>query len=208
MSLESYGAEGETRASFEEIHKAGERAALLTRQLLMFSRKQMVEPKTLNLNKIVNDLHTMFRRLIGEDVELKINLADNLHSVTSDQGQIEQVLVNLVVNARDAMPQGGAILIETANVELGGDYAAMHPDVHPGEYAMLAVSDTGIGISSEVKARLFEPFFTTKESGKVQDSGLPSPTLSSNSSAGILASIASLVSTISTFIALATLEGS
>jgi PAS domain S-box-containing protein len=172
LTLETYRPEGKTRTALEEIRKAGERAALLTRQLLMFSRKQMVEPTTLNPNKIVNNLRTMFSRLIGEDVELKIDLADDLHSVTADQGQIEQVLLNLVVNARDAMPQGGTILIQTTNVELSGDYAALHADVRPGEYAMLAVSDTGTGISKEVKVHLFEPFFTTKERGKGTGLGL------------------------------------
>ena len=172
LSLESLGPEDPMLSSFEEIKKAGGRAALLTAQLLMFSRKQLFEPTTFNLNVILNDMSSMFRRLIGEDVELKIRPAADLGVVTADRGQIEQVVVNLVVNARDAMPEGGTIVIESANVELDADYAASHADVRVGKYVMLAVSDTGTGMSNEVKAHLFEPFFTTKEQGKGTGLGL------------------------------------
>jgi signal transduction histidine kinase/CheY-like chemotaxis protein len=155
-----------------EIHKAGQRAAILTRQLLLFSRKELFEPVTFNLNDILTGISGMIRRLIGEDVEVKLRPASGLGLVIADRGQIEQVMVNLVVNARDAMPGGGTIIIETTNVALGADYAAAHAEVRPGDYVMLAVSDTGTGMSEEVKAHLFEPFFTTKEQGKGTGLGL------------------------------------
>jgi PAS domain S-box-containing protein len=172
LSLESLEPEDPMITAFEEIKKAGERAALLTAQLLMFSRKQLFQPTNFNMNVILNDMSTMFRRLIGEDVELKIRSAEDLGLVTADRGQIEQVVVNLVVNARDAMPEGGTIVIESANVELDADYATMHSEVSPGKYVMLAVSDTGTGMSDDVKAHLFEAFFTTKELGKGTGLGL------------------------------------
>ena len=172
LSLEGLRPDGPMFSSFEEIKKAGERAALLTAQLLMFSRKQLFEPTTFSLNEIMNGMSSMFQRLIGEDVELKMRPAADLAFVTADRGQIEQVLVNFVVNARDAMPEGGTIVVESSNVELDPDYAVTHASVSPGKYVMLAVSDTGTGMSDEVKARLFEPFFTTKEPGKGTGLGL------------------------------------
>ena len=160
-----------------QIAAASERAAGLTRQLLSFSRKQMLDPKVVALNEVVHTLGPMLARLIGEDVMIDLRLADGLGNVMADVGQLEQVLVNLAVNARDAMPNGGRIIIETADVTLDGKSADKHADdlraaVLAGEYVMLSVCDTGIGMSAEVRARAFEPFFTTKQIGKGTGLGL------------------------------------
>jgi two-component system cell cycle sensor histidine kinase/response regulator CckA len=158
--------------SAEQILKAGERAATLAQQLLAFSRPQVLQPKVLDMNKLVTSLSTLLRRLIGEDVDLQLALRPDLGSVSADAGQIEQVLMNLVVNARDAMPKGGTLTIETANVELDESYSGRHLAVKPGPYVQIAVSDNGGGMDEATQARLFEPFFTTKAAGRGTGLGL------------------------------------
>ena len=160
------------RRDVEEIRKAGDRAAALTRQLLAFSRRQVLQPKVLDLNIVVTTMEHMLRRLIGEDIDLSTELSPSLSRVKADPGQIEQVIVNLAVNARDAMPDGGRITIATADTELSPAYAAAHPEVRPGPHVLLSVADTGHGMSDETQAHLFEPFFTTKERGKGTGLGL------------------------------------
>ncbi len=156
----------------EEIRKAAERAAALTRQLLAFSRKQVLEPRVLDLNAIVSDIEKMLHRIIGEDVQLITVFGESLGRVEADPGQMEQVIVNLAVNARDAMPRGGKLIIETRNVDLDEAYARRRPDARSGPHVMLAISDTGHGMSAETLSHMFEPFFTTKEKGKGTGLGL------------------------------------
>ncbi|MDT5157449.1 MAG: two-component system, cell cycle sensor histidine kinase and response regulator CckA [Acidobacteriota bacterium] len=172
LSLRRLDKDNPIRPNLEEIKKAGERAASLTRQLLAFSRKQVLQPKALKLNVIVDDVNKMLRRLIGEDIELLTMLEPGLGQIRADPGQIEQVILNLSLNARDAMPQGGKLTIETANVYLDDQHARRHTAIQPGHYVMLAVSDNGCGIDAKIQARMFEPFFTTKEQGKGTGLGL------------------------------------
>ena len=161
-----------TRDYLTEIKDAGERAATLTRQLLAFSRKQILEPKVIELNTVVQSCETMLKRLVGEDVDLVAILDPALGRVKTDRGQLEQAIVNLVVNARDAMPQGGKLTLETANSVLDQTYRRSHAEVKPGRYVMLAVSDTGCGMDEPTRLRVFEPFFTTKAIGKGTGLGL------------------------------------
>ena len=158
--------------NIQEIQKATQRAIDLTRQLLAFSRRQILNPKVLDLNSLLRNTEKMLRRIIGEDIELVTLLSEDLGRVKIDPGQIEQVIFNLAVNARDAMPSGGKFTIETANVESDEDYAHAHIDVIPGHYVRLSVSDTGVGMSQEVQEKAFDPFFTTKDKGKGTGLGL------------------------------------
>jgi PAS domain S-box-containing protein len=160
--LERIGPDPALRAPAQEIANAAERATGLTRQLLAFSRKQMLAPKVLDLNGVVTENLKMLTRLIGEDIDLVMVPGAELGAVKADPGQIEQVIMNLAVNARDAMPHGGKLTIETANVTLDENYARFHAPVKPGEYVMLAISDTGLGMDNETQSHIFEPFFTTK----------------------------------------------
>jgi two-component system, cell cycle sensor histidine kinase and response regulator CckA len=172
LLLKDLGPEDSRRAPLEGINKAAERAAALTQQLLAFSRRELLAPRVLDLNAVVADMDKLLLRLIGENIELLTVLVPELGLVKADPGQIEQVIMNLVVNARDAMPTGGKLIIETAEVELDEAYARRHPAVEPGPYVMLAVSDTGHGMDEDTRARVFEPFFTTKEMGKGTGLGL------------------------------------
>jgi len=160
--LERIGSEPALRGPVQEIAKAGERATSLTRQLLAFSRKQLLAPKVVDLNAIVTENLKMLTRIIGEDIDLVMDRGGGIGPVKADPGQIEQVIMNLAVNARDAMPHGGKLTIETANVTLDQEYARLHAPVVPGEYVMLAIRDTGMGMDAETQSHIFEPFFTTK----------------------------------------------
>ena len=160
--LERLGAEPHLRGPAQEIASAAERASSLTRQLLAFSRKQMLAPRIVNLNDIATENLKMLNRMIGEDIDLVMVASPNLWPVRADAGQIEQVIMNLAVNARDAMPSGGKLLIETSNTTLDEEYARLHAPLRPGDYVMVAISDTGAGMDSETQSHIFEPFFTTK----------------------------------------------
>ncbi len=166
------GAADSRRGDVAEIKRAAERAAGLTQQLLAFSRKQLLQPKVLDLNALVRETQKLLRRLLGEDIELQTVAATDLDAVEADPGQLGQVIMNLAVNARDAMPRGGQLTIETANVVLDDAAVQQHVTMRPGRYVMLAVSDTGVGMDADTKAHLFEPFFTTKEAGKGTGLGL------------------------------------
>ncbi|HXY70565.1 MAG TPA: ATP-binding protein, partial [Gemmatimonadales bacterium] len=172
LLLEELGAASPQREDVEEIRAAAQRAAALTRQLLAFSRKQMLQTRVLDLNAEVETLEKMLQRLIGEDVKLVFTPGAELGAVRADPGQVEQVILNLAVNSRDAMPNGGQLTVETANVELDAAYAREHANATPGPYVLLAVSDTGVGMDAETQSHIFEPFFTTKEQGKGTGLGL------------------------------------
>jgi hypothetical protein len=172
LLLEDLGGDDPKRDDVEQVRKAAEGAASLTRQLLAFSRQQVLEPRVVNLNVVVGGLRKMLPRVLGEDVEFATTLAPDLGAVRADVGQLEQVVMNLAVNARDAMPTGGKLTIETANVELDTAYTREHHRAAAGLFAMLAVSDTGVGMDEATKARIFEPFFTTKGPGKGTGLGL------------------------------------
>lgn len=172
MALERVTDDEELEEALSEISQTAERAASLTRQLLAFSRRQVVKPSTLNLNDVASRMDKMLQRVIGEQIDMVMRLQPNLDPVKCDAGQIEQVVMNLAVNARDAMPHGGKLTIETDNVYLDTEYASNHADAHPGPHVMIAVTDTGIGMSTEVRRRIFEPFYTTKELGRGTGLGL------------------------------------
>jgi PAS domain S-box-containing protein len=172
LGLDALPPDASVRADLEEIRKAADRASALTRQLLTFARKQIIAPRTINLNHLIVDMEKLLHRLIGEHIELVTRLAADLNMIRVDPGQIEQVLVNLVVNARDAMPEGGKLTIETCNIVLDQDYIRDHFDMSVGSYVLLVVSDTGIGMDETVRSHLFEPFFTTKEPGQGTGLGL------------------------------------
>lgn len=164
--------DGDVRSEVEQIRTAALRAADLTRQLLAFSRQQVLEPRIVSASSIVTGMHKMLRRLLGADIMLTLLLESELWNILIDPSQVEQIIMNLAVNARDAMPQGGQLTIQTTNVSLDEGYAAAHHEVHPGDYVMLAASDTGNGMDAATQARIFEPFFTTKQSGKGTGLGL------------------------------------
>ncbi len=172
MAMRHMEQDSPAKNDIKEVEKAGKRAAELTAQLLAFSRKQVLQPKIIDLNQIVANIERMLHRVIGEDIQLSTKLSPDLGQVKADPGQIEQIIMNLAVNARDAMPRVGKLTIETANVELDESYAHTHVSVKTGPHVMLAFSDTGIGMDKQTQARIFEPFFTTKESGKGTGLGL------------------------------------
>jgi two-component system cell cycle sensor histidine kinase/response regulator CckA len=172
LALQQLKADDPIASDIRDIHAAGVSAASLTRQLLAFSRKQMLQPQVLDLNMVVTRMRELLRRLIGEHIQLEWKPLTRLDRVRADSGQIEQVILNLAINARDAMPSGGTLSIETANIELDDEYVADHPGAATGKHVMLAISDTGIGMDAAVQEHLFEPFFTTKELGKGTGLGL------------------------------------
>jgi CheY-like chemotaxis protein len=172
MILSELKAADPLRDQAQEIIHAGDRAAALTRQLLAFSRTQVIRPRVINLDRLLTDFDKMLRRLVREDIEVKQNLTPELWSVKADPDQVEQVIMNLVVNARDAMPKGGVLTIGTSNIELGEHEIKGFLDLKPGRYVLLTVTDTGTGMTTETKRRLFEPFFTTKPPGEGTGLGL------------------------------------
>jgi signal transduction histidine kinase len=172
VALSGLEEEHPQRSSIQEVLNAGQRASSLTRQLLAFSRKQVLSPKVLSLNQIVADIEKMLRRIIGEDIQFVITLDPQLGNVKADPGQVEQVIMNVALNARDAMPQGGQLTIETRNVDLDESFVCQFPGARAGAHVMLSLGDTGRGMDAETLAHIFEPFFTTKEQGKGTGLGL------------------------------------
>jgi signal transduction histidine kinase len=172
FALDDLGASNPVCADLKEVQTAADRAAALTNQLLAFSRKQVLQPEVLDLNALIGEVEHLLQRLIGEHIELSTVLSPTLGRVEADPTQVEQVVLNLAVNARDAMPKGGRLTIETADVELDGAWVQKHPESQPGKHVMLAVSDTGTGIDPAIRAHIFEPFFTTKDVGKGTGLGL------------------------------------
>lgn len=172
LLLNEHDLKSSVRETVEEIRKAGQQASQLTGQLLAFSRKQVFRPRIVNINDTVRGMENILRRLIGEDIELETNLDANLAPIRVDPHQIEQVIMNLAVNARDAMPDGGRLLLETSNTYLDPDFVAQHPEVDAGAYVLLAMTDTGSGIEEQILPQIFEPFFTTKERGRGTGLGL------------------------------------
>ena len=172
LVMAELGQDDPKRDALTEIQRAGERAVGLTRQLLAFSRKQVLRPRVLDLNRLVQELQPMLERLVGDDVEMRVALEATEAMVLADPNQVEQVIMNLAVNAKDAMPGGGTLLIETANVELDDEYARLNPGVRTGQHVLLAVGDSGIGMDDETRQRIFEPFFTTKPTGQGTGLGL------------------------------------
>jgi signal transduction histidine kinase/CheY-like chemotaxis protein len=172
IALDRVASNDPVRGNCEQIGKVADRAAALTKQLLVFSRRQMLQPKVLDLNDLTMEVSLLLKRLLREDIEFRVVLGDSLGRVLADPGQIEQVLLNLTVNASDAMAEGGTLTIETQNVAVDGRYAASRPTLKQGKYVLLTVSDSGVGMSEETRARIFEPFFTTKEPGKGTGLGL------------------------------------
>ncbi len=172
LILEEAPADSPIRKDLEEIRSAGERAAALTRQLLAFSRRQMLQPRTVDVNDLVRQIEKLLQRLVSEDVRIAVKLGADVLPVRVDPASIEQAVINLAVNARDSMPTGGQLTLETANVELDAAEAARHPPMHPGRYVALSIRDTGAGMDTATQARVFEPFFTTKEQGRGSGLGL------------------------------------
>ena len=172
MLLEDVAGNEPVVEGLTEIREAADRAAMLTQQLLAFSRKQLLQPVVLNLNHVMADMTRMLQRLIGEDINLIVRAAPDLGNLTADPGQMQQIIMNLAVNSRDAMPDGGTLIVETANVYLDETYVQQHPRLRVGEHVMLAVTDTGAGMTAEVREQIFEPFFTTKAKGHGTGLGL------------------------------------
>ena len=170
--MEQHAEDTQSSRSLEQIYRATERAAALTRQLLAFSRRQMLQPRVINLNTLVRNLEKMLHPLLGERIRIALRATPDLGTVRADPGQVEHILMNLAVNARDAMPRGGTLTVKTENAELGESFARKHPGASPGRYVVLSVTDTGTGMDSHALAHLFEPFFTTKEPGKGTGLGL------------------------------------
>jgi len=169
---EQFPEQDQARRGLEAIAEAGDRAVNLTRQLLAFSRQQILRPIVFDLNQVVSGIEPLIRRLIGENIEFITKLSSGLDRVKADPGQIEQVVMNLAINARDAMPDGGQLMFETSNAQIDESYAKLHSGTVPGSYVALSVTDTGVGIDKDTQARIFEPFFTTKEAGKGTGLGL------------------------------------